>query len=320
MFADDSIGRPFGARAVLRVGLAVLFAAVPAGGAWGQGGQEVQEAADRSGAGGVAVGGAVDGAVAGGEDGVVALESGAVRLVPPEQAELEALVRDRPAERAFSLSAGTNVVSHYVSRGQVYSSRVSFQPWAEVDAPLMRDGAEGGGPITGLSVFGGNWNSLQAGDPGLGQARTGNRRVQENWYEADLYGGFRVALAERWLTSLRFNYYTSPSDSWADIHEVDVRVTFNDAGLWDGALAEVGLEGFSVTPSIRIAKETRDGGGPEQWYFSPSLTPSYTAELADHPVTFTVPLVLGFGADGQYTDAEGDERTFGFFQVHPEFA
>jgi hypothetical protein len=37
--------------------------------------------------------------------------------------------------------------------------------------------------------------------------------------------------------------------------------------------------------------------------------------LGEQPVSATVPLVLGFGTDGQYTTADGDEKHFGFFQA-----
>jgi len=231
-----------------------------------------------------------------------------VLLLPSEEADLSAMDAEAQSQ-AFSFYAGTNFVSAYISRGQVFSSKFSIQPWFEIDVPLSS--GEPIGPFRSLSVFFGNWNSIQEGDPGLGQARTGNLRQLDNWYEADLYAGLRAKLGEHWQTSLRFNYYTSPSDSFADIHEIDWRVRYDDAAFW----ADRGMPGFSTRPSLRVAKETRDGGGPEQWYFSPALHPSFNLNLGDLPVTVTTPLILGFGADGQYFDADGDEIHFGFFQT-----
>ncbi len=231
-----------------------------------------------------------------------------VELVPAAQAEQRALDRDLPAAKPFSLYAGVNFVSMYVSRGQVFSSKFSVQPWVELDVPLAADPDRF---VTGVSAFAGNWNSIQEGDPGLGQARSGNLRSLDNWYEADLYAGLRLTLREHWLTSLRFNYYTSPSDSFNDLHEIDWRVRYDDAAFW----ADRGVTGFSLQPALRIAKEARDRAGATQWYFSPSLSPNYTVTLNDWPLTFTVPLVLGFGADGQYVGADGEEEHFGFFQT-----
>ena len=67
---------------------------------------------------------------------------------------------------------------------------------------------------------------------------------------------------------------------------------------------------------FRVAKEIDDAsGGPEQLYISPSLRPSYTTSVLEHPVTFAVPLIAGFGADGQYFDSQGEEVHVGFFQT-----
>jgi len=228
-------------------------------------------------------------------------------LVPSEEADLGALHAEAD-DRPFAFYAGVNFVSAYISRGQVFSNKFSVQPWFEIDVPVTDEPT---GPFRSLSVFFGNWNSIQEGDPGLGQARTGNIRALDNWYEADVYAGFRAGLGEHGQTSLRFNYYTSPSDSFADIHEIDWRVRYDDSAFW----SDRGLARFSTSPSLRVAKETRDGGGTHQWYFSPALHPSLTIDLGDRPLTITTPLVLGFGADGQYIGADGEEEHFGFFQT-----
>ena len=231
--------------------------------------------------------------------------SPSLALIPPEKAEAEAYA---PAERAdpFNFYAGVDFVSQYVSRGQVYSSKFSIQPWAEIDVPLAN--GEAVGPFDSLSVFAGNWNSLQEGDAGLGQARSGRRRVVDNWYETDLYGGVRVSKGN-FNSSFRLNYYTSPSDSFEDIWELDWRLSYNDAHLW------ADNSRFRLNPSIRIAKEVKDKGGTDRWFFRPQIEPSYTFELAGTPITATVPLVLGFGADGQYVTTDGDEKHFGYFQT-----
>lgn len=231
-------------------------------------------------------------------------------LLPPEQAESQAY---QPEERADPLNfyAGVDFASMYVSRGQVYASKFSVQPWVELDAPLNR--GETVGPFDSISVFGGNWNSIQEGDAGLGQARSGQRRVVDNWYEADLYGGIRVS-KNHWNSSLRLNYYTSPSDSFEDILELDWRLAYDDSQLWGQDSP------FKLNPSLRIAKEVRDRPGTERWFFRPQLEPSYTFRLGNQPITATVPLVLGFGADGHYVTPDGDEKHFGYFQTGLKFS
>ena len=229
--------------------------------------------------------------------------------VRTERAALEAAERDE----VFNIYAGVDFVSMYVSRGQVFSSKFSTQPWVELDTRL--NGGEPVGPFDSLSVFAGTWNSFQEGDPGLGQTR---RRggLMDNWYESDLYAGFRVTLLENLGSSLRFNYYTSPSDSFRDIQEIDWRLTYDDKQWWvddtDGADGSVN---FALNPSLRIAKETRDRGGPEGWYFQPAIRPSFDLTALPGDLRAEVPLVLGFGADGQYRGGGGESVHFGFFQT-----
>jgi hypothetical protein len=233
----------------------------------------------------------------------------AAALTPPEHAEHQAFADEERAD-PLNLYAGVDFTSMYVSRGQVYSSKFSVQPWIELDLPL-RDGRSVG-PFDSLSVFVGNWNSLQEGDAGLGQARSGELRLVDNWYETDLYTGVRVTRGNV-ASSLRLNYYTSPSDSFEDIYELDLRLSYDDGDWWGEDTP------FRLNPSIRIAKELRDKAGTERWFFRPQIEPSYTFRLGDQPITATVPLVLGFGADGQYVTAGGEERHFGYFQTGLKF-
>jgi len=236
-------------------------------------------------------------------------------LVPTDYAE-QAELTD-PDIKPFNLYAGMDFSSMYISRGLVFSNKFSMQPWIEADVPLIKESL-GSSRFSNLSVFAGNWNSLQTGDAGLGQTRTGRGGVLDNWYEADIYGGLRLKFMQDFQTSLRFNWYTSPSDSFKGIQELDWRLTYNDTAFWQ---EHFGWETFNTSPSLRIAKEIRDSGGPEQWYFQPSITPSFF--VSSLPVDFTVkfPLVFGFGADGQYREVgTRREHHFGFFQTGVGFS
>ncbi len=230
--------------------------------------------------------------------------------IPPDVVELGELRTD--PVRAVSFYAGVDVASKYISRGLVFADEFSVQPWAELDLTLTPD-AQPDGPIDQIKWFVGTWNNVSDNDPDPGVARTGRRRSLESWYEADIYTGVRVGFLDHAQASLRFNYYTSPSDSFEDIHEIDLRLAYDDSHLWSD---HANVENFSLTPRLRVAKETRDEAGPEQWYFEPSLTPSLV--LRDLPLEprVSVPLVLGFGAAGKYVERDtGDERTFGHFRT-----
>lgn len=248
-------------------------------------------------------------------DGALALadlledSSLAVEQTPVDAAELLELRQD--GGRPVNVYAGVDFVSQYVSRGLVFADEFSVQPWLELDFEVYTNESDGGA-IEGVSWFVGNWNSISDNDPSPGIVRTGSAASVESWYEADVYTGVRVSWRGGVQTSLRFNWYTSPSDSFNQLQEIDFRVSYDDAPLW----REAGVENFTLTPRVRIAKETRDSGGPEQWYFSPSITPSFTLEGFELEPTVKIPLVLGFGADGQYIERDtGDETHFGFFQT-----
>jgi len=227
-------------------------------------------------------------------------------LTPPAAMEREELVRGEE-RRALNIYTGFRFVSQYVARGLVFSDQPSFQPWIELDIPLIRHGNETT-PLDTLTAFAGTWSNVNLSGGDDGRARTGRAAVLKDWYEADVYGGLRVRLSEDLLTSLRYNYYTSPSDSFRDIHELDWRLSYHDAPFWE----KVDIRFF---PALRVTKEVRDKGGPNNWYIQPSITPTWKVTTWALPVTVQVPLILGFGGNGQYLEPDGDEHHFGFFQT-----
>lgn len=233
-----------------------------------------------------------------------------VASTPPDIAEqLELLSEDAAPLHVY---AGVDFVSQYISRGLVFVDEPSVQPWIEL-AFLVTEDAMPDGPIGQVRAFVGNWNSVSDNDPTTGLARTGRRETLEEWYEADLYAGVRVELFERTQASLRFNWYTSPSDSFQQIQELDLRFSYDDTALWSDSEEDAN---FALTPTVRIAKETRDSGGPAQWYFSPRITPSFTIEELPFDPRIRIPIALGFGANGQYIELDsGNERHFGFVQT-----
>jgi len=229
---------------------------------------------------------------------------------PPARVELEELMRGEE-RRPLNLYAGVGFVSKYVSRGLVFLDEPSLQPWIELDLPLLRSGSDAL-HLDSLTLFAGTWANINVSGRDDGVARTGRAATLEDWYEADVYAGLRTRLTEHLTSSLRYNFYTSPSNSFRDIHEIDWRVAYDGGPLWrrwwdHGELA--------LLPALRVAKEIHDAGGPDNTYVQPSLTPTWRVPGLPLPVTASVPLILGFGADGQYLEPDGDERHFGFFQT-----
>ena len=237
----------------------------------------------------------------------------AAGVTPPERVDQEELVRD--ASRALRVYAGVEYVSQYVSRGLVFLDEPSLQPWVELDLRILE--APDAPVVRALAAFAGSWNNVSLSGRDDARARTGRAAALEDWYETDVYAGLRLRLGERVTTSLRYNWYTSPEDAFRDIHEIDWRIAYDDAPFWD----RPGLPaGFALYPALRVARELHDAGGPDGWYFQPALTATWRPDGLPLPVTVQLPLVLGFGASGQYVGRDGDERHFGFFQTGLELA
>ncbi|MFP4222509.1 MAG: hypothetical protein ACLFVN_00395 [Phycisphaeraceae bacterium] len=211
---------------------------------------------------------------------------------------------DLPAEEdRWSLWVGGSFASEYISRGLAFSSEPSFQPWAELYYSL--ETPENAQWLESASLFFGTWNSMQDGDPGLGQQRSG--RVS-NWYENDLYTGVTANVLENWTTSFAYYYYNSPSDSWDSYHELEWKLSYDDTGMWE----DFALEGFGLNPGVRLTHEISRPNTEDAFYAQLSLEPSFQASGGSQPLTVSVPLVVGL-ADGYYTNAQGGDETYGYF-------
>lgn len=214
-------------------------------------------------------------------------------------------VEEPPEPNRISASASATMVSRYISRGVAFSDRPSLQLSFRADVALPE---LTGGAVTDARVFVGSWNSLQHGNPGLGQPNSG---TFSGWYETDLYAGAAVELRERWTVQAAFYRYESPSDSFAGYNDLELIVSFNDADFWEGRTP---LANFSLSPRLRLAHEIGRPGRADAFYVQPSLTPSFDLGDPENPIRVAVPLVAGF-SDDYFLDVHGGKQTFGFFRT-----
>ncbi|MET1755987.1 hypothetical protein ABVV53_11040 [Novosphingobium sp. RD2P27] len=204
-----------------------------------------------------------------------------------------------------SVTAGARFVSEYISRGIAFSDKPSLQPSVtmRIALPELTNGA-----VTNVSVFAGNWNSMQFDDPGLGQQSSGSLR---GWYEADLYAGVSMKLGDSVAISGTYFRYVSPSNSFRGYNDLEFIVSYDDSALWSGGAANVG---FSLAPALRMVQEAGRPGRKDALYIQPSLTPSLRVGGHSSKVRASVPLVLGL-SDHYYRDAAGKDETVGFFRT-----
>lgn len=242
---------------------------------------------------------------------VVSSAAGAqeIRSVQGDERPPEVLLPDEDetavAVDRVTVSAGVTAVSQYISRGVSFSDRPSMQPFVSVRVALPE---LAGGVVTNASVFIGTWNSIQGTKPGLGQANDG---AVPGWYEADLYAGASVELAERWTVSGTYYRYVSPAASFPGYNDFELIVRFDDRALWKGI---VPLRNFKLSPSLRMTQEAGQPNRNDAFYVQPSLTARFDLGDPEAPVGIAVPLVLGF-SDSFYRGRRGGNPTFGYVRT-----
>lgn len=192
----------------------------------------------------------------------------------------------------LSFDAGNDFTSSYYFRG-LFQQNGGFitQPYANVYYQLTDS----------IKVWGGIWNSFHD------QVAAGVDSP-ENWYELDALGG--IELSQGVLTAgATYILYSSPSDAFKDIQEIELKVGFDDSALAKGSILP------ALNPSFAVAFEFDDDGGTEDTYAQVALEPSFEGKLGELPVSFSVPIVFGLSFDDWYTDKNGKNETFGYFSV-----
>lgn len=135
----------------------------------------------------------------------------------------------------------------------------------------------------------------------------------ESWYEADLLAGVQFELFERLEADLLYASVTSPNGAFDTIEEINLNMTFDDAGLWPGS--------FAVQPLVNIKTEigtsafTAPRGTLLQLGMEPGFNPFESRTL---PLRVSFPVEVGISLDNYYFLPEplaGEDDTFGYAQV-----
>jgi len=205
-----------------------------------------------------------------------------------------------PNTGKISLSGGFDFVTAYVFRGIMQERNgVIWQPYLTVtgnlysvdDYDLGRDG-----PISSVSLFGGTWNSLQS------KQTLGTDENDPVFYETDWYGGATFGLFNTASAGVSYVAYTSPSDAFRTIQEVDVNLSLDDSD-WLGA--------FALYPSAVIAYEFEGAalGTDNGAYLQLGIRPTWEAIKSEsYPVTLGFPILTGLSLGNYYeTDGSNDE-------------
>jgi hypothetical protein len=203
-----------------------------------------------------------------------------------------------PNTGRLSFTAGADTTTAYFFRG-ILQERNGFiiQPYGEVALNLHSDEKAN---ITSFSLIGGMWNSVHT-EKTLATTSNG----PSNWYEADLYTGFKFSLLNTLETKLLYIAYTYPNGAFNTVQELDAIFTLNDKE-WLGT--------FALYPSVTIAGELDNTAlGPRKGvYFEVGARPTFTiVDSETYPVSLAVPLTLGMGYN-YFEVSEGDDDGIGY--------
>ena len=194
------------------------------------------------------------------------------------------------------VAGGVDVTNQYNFRGiRQNGSEVSIWPFVDLGIPL----ATGDGALKTVTLNLGTWNAFHT-------------ELSDNkWYESDLYATLGLGFGP---TVLSFNYtaYTSPADLFNTVHELGIKVAFDDSGRLGKA---------SLKPYALVAFELGDGGqadaGAEAGtYVELGVAPGYTGSRA----SIAFPIKVGLSAKDYYEFGgappfTGDDSKFGYFSI-----
>lgn len=214
-------------------------------------------------------------------------------------------VADEGNASGITAEATIDYVSQYFFRGveQIDSDQGAvIQPGISFTLPVEEN--------IGLTV--GTWGSFHTDTDG--PAGPGAASNPSSWYEQDIYASLDFVLGD-FEASVGATYYTFPSSAVnGNITELNFIVSYDDAQL----MTDLGLEGFAMNPYVELAVEVQNNLLPDENIYL-ELGGEFELgleEIADLPITITVPVALGLSLDDYYTTTNGGgNETFGYLSV-----
>lgn len=202
-----------------------------------------------------------------------------------------------PNSGALHFELGGEWTSAYYFRGLLQEDNgFIFQNWLD----LTVDAAEIDG--SNLTANFGIWNSVHGETDTAGITDD----FLEHIYETDLYAGLGLEV-ESWNFGVTYIVYTSPSDAFSTIGEIDLSAGYDDSDLWDNR--------FALNPSATLAIEVDDTGGSEDSYLELGVAPGLSQDFGETTIDFEFPVTVGLGVDDYYIDSGGDDELFGYLRA-----
>lgn len=194
----------------------------------------------------------------------------------------------------FSFSGGVDFPTAYYFRGFLQQDEgLITQPYANLYWNMYK-----GKDLT-ITPWVGIWNSFHE-EKGAGRKK---------YYEVDYLAGVDFGLGPLTIGT-GYTYYHSPSDSFADIQEAELKFSFNDSEL-----VKITKFPFPLNPYVKFNFETKDKGGTEDSYMEVGIRPSFEGKIGAVPFTFGIPVTVGMSLEDYYFKKNGQEATLGYVSV-----
>ncbi len=202
-----------------------------------------------------------------------------------------------PASK-LSFSADIAFTNSYYWRGILQQDDTFIvQPGFALDAALY-EGDKGT-----LTLTLGNWNSFGESPAGSGDGIVGN------WYESDFYACLTAEI-DRWSFAASYIVYTSPNDSFTNVDEINLEISFDDSELFEG------IPALNPYANIAIELDGAADGMNEGVLLQLGIAPGHTfEETALGPIELSIPVSVGISLSDYYEDANGDDDAFGYVDI-----
>ena len=182
-----------------------------------------------------------------------------------------------------TLSLNFGFTTHNVTRGIVSEDQgLIFQPSATLTLKVAEN----------VSVYLGTAMSFQdnetGADPGSSLA---------SWAEADIFTGISVNVTDRLSAGIEYKGYTLPNNSGEDVHEINLILSYDDAGQWGNVeLLSRGLQPYVILGFEFSGSQAQDGD--EGIYMEVGVRPSWL--VLDNNVELALPIAIGLSLDDYY--------------------
>jgi hypothetical protein len=206
---------------------------------------------------------------------------------------------------AITGDLGVNFVSQYLTRGFVQENQGAIgQPYLDLYFAVYT--AKDTDFINKVTLNLGLWSSIQDKKTG---ATAGN--TVKDWYEFDYCPGVSVTFLKNFTLTTSYFEFDSPNGGFGNpSRNFNLNLAYNDADV---------LGAFALHPHVTYLRELSGKVGNlvetanKGDYFEVGIAPGLPAY---GPVTVTLPITAGFGAQNFYYENQG----FGYFSVGPNVA